>query len=313
MSEKDIIDLLKADLEHLDPQKVDFASAKINNILYTSKQKEAVNTIIKKILNQASDKLRAAMSRSIAENPYLDKVLAKGFALDIEEISAPFLSITPVLTDEDLIEILDDLSEEGLVAVASRPTVGSFLSSCLINKGCNKAAKRLIDNNGAKLSTTCLEDAMRLYSNDEEFLRTVLSRSDIVASITIKAIKHMAYLSSEEIWKKSPLDAEPSRKIARDAEYAVITEILENSDQKKQIQLLEVYKKSNDLSSLYLLYLSNNNKRTLLKMALLTILGVNPKNIPKYVKDEPAVRFHQIVSKLEIQSHIKDNIISSII
>lgn len=100
-------------------------------------------------------------------------------AHDQIEVARPLLEFSKVLSDDDLIEIVANLSEDHRVAVAGRKAMGERVGDAIVNHGAREAMLRLVQNTSSKMSASGLEALLTKAENDSEIVKDLRGRDDI--------------------------------------------------------------------------------------------------------------------------------------
>lgn len=150
--------LTKSDVERLlsDPSvesRVD-AAAKIATHYdaaadFGEQEKKLAEEIFSLMCRDAEERVRAALAANLKECPFLPHEIARTLADDVGSVATPMLTFSTVLTDEDLIEIVQSQGEDKQKAIASRPSVSPNVSDALIDTKNEAVVGTLVANDGA--------------------------------------------------------------------------------------------------------------------------------------------------------------------
>ena len=179
------------DLEKLKQQPSDDVKSQVARKIADSFNNEVMNRAemslsieIFRILTQdSSADVRAVLSESLKDNINLPRDVALRLASDEQEhVAMPILEYSYVLTEEDLVNIVQESKEIGkIVAVAKRDSVSAKLSRAIIGKNTGDAIKTLIGNSGARIED---EDLQKLIDEidppkGEDILEAMSSREGL--------------------------------------------------------------------------------------------------------------------------------------
>jgi uncharacterized protein (DUF2336 family) len=132
------------------------------------RERELIFDILARLINDMEMALRRVLSEHLAELTDVPRDLAKVLANDSIDVAFPILSMTPVLLDEDLIEIIHGRSVEHQMAVTVRPLISETLSDSLVEAGNEGVIRSLLMNPNAKLSAATIsylvEESRRVTS-----------------------------------------------------------------------------------------------------------------------------------------------------
>ena len=89
----------------------------------TDAELRSVQDIVRIMAQDVEEAVRAALSKSLRHSKRLPHDVALSLASDVESVALPILTHSPVLTDEDLVELIIRDSAVKQAAIAARPEV----------------------------------------------------------------------------------------------------------------------------------------------------------------------------------------------
>lgn len=95
------------------------------------------------------------------------------------EVARPLLEFSNVLSDDDLIDIISNRSEEHRVAIAGRAEVGERVGEAIVQHGETASVVRLVRNENAEFDRSTLEKLVERARRDAEIASDLRGRSDI--------------------------------------------------------------------------------------------------------------------------------------
>jgi len=100
-------------------------------------------------------------------------------ANDAIDVAAPLLEFSNVLSDDDLIDIVANRSEEHRIAIAGRPNVPERVGEAIVEHGGISSVVRLVRNPKAELGQATLERLVARASLETELVNDLRGRTDI--------------------------------------------------------------------------------------------------------------------------------------
>lgn len=100
-------------------------------------------------------------------------------ANDTYDVAAPLLEFSNVLSDDDLIDIVTNQTEEHRVAIAGRANVPERVGEAIAEHGEASSVVRLVRNENAELGPATLERLVQRASEDAEIMADLRGRTDI--------------------------------------------------------------------------------------------------------------------------------------
>lgn len=140
--------------------------------------------------------VRRAVAVSLSESIHVPHDLILRLANDVADVAAPVLQHSPVLTEEDLIEIVRSTREVvKLVHVAKRGSISVQLSDALIEVGEQKSIHTLFLNKGASISENTLSRNWETLSASPTLVETLVNRG----GLPIKIAEQLFAVVSDEL------------------------------------------------------------------------------------------------------------------
>jgi hypothetical protein len=100
-------------------------------------------------------------------------------ANDAIEVAQPLLEFSTVLSDDDLIDIISNQSEDHRVAIAGRASVNERVGEAIVDHGETASVKRLVRNANAEFDRATLEKLVARAARDIEIAADLRGRTDI--------------------------------------------------------------------------------------------------------------------------------------
>lgn len=141
------------------------------------------DAVLSTLAAQTAQDARAELSRRFANAPLAPRGLVMQLARDAIEVAAPILAQSGVLTEEDLIAIATEASEEHRRAMTARETVSERLSDVIVATGDDETLARLAANDGARLSRQAFETMTRRAETSPVLQAPIVNRADTPADL----------------------------------------------------------------------------------------------------------------------------------
>jgi hypothetical protein len=100
-------------------------------------------------------------------------------ANDTYDVAAPLLEFSNVLSDDDLIEIIETRGEEHRTAIAGRKSVPPRVGEAIVEHGGQSSVTRLVRNTNAELGRETIERLVQRAAQDETIAADLRGRADI--------------------------------------------------------------------------------------------------------------------------------------
>lgn len=166
--------------------------------LHRGKAYQLTDDILQLFSRDASKRVRLAFVRAIKSSRHLPPDVARQLARDDLEIATHILEANPVLNDDDLTAIIQELPETYALVIARRKPLSETITALLIeHKGTAKVVCRLIDNEEAALSEASLAWILAWSETNPLIAEHLQRRPNLPFEITQK---HVAALGQRLNW-----------------------------------------------------------------------------------------------------------------
>ncbi len=139
--------------------------------------------VVRAMANDMAVVVRAALAENLKQSSKLPHDIAMKLANDVEQVALPILEASNVLSEQDLIQLVQSAGENKQAAIARRDTVSENLSAAIIDKGGEKAVSTLVGNNGAKIQEQSYKQAIERFTDNETVQRKLVERDKLPVTI----------------------------------------------------------------------------------------------------------------------------------
>jgi uncharacterized protein (DUF2336 family) len=136
---------------------------------------EALAEIFIALTRSAEREIRQVLAQRLAKVEWAPAALVRMLAADEIEIARPVIAASPLLLDDDLIQLLTDCSIEHQIQVALRPNIGAAVARAIVAGGDPAVMTALATNRSARIETAAFADLVN-HSRQLAALRAPLTR-----------------------------------------------------------------------------------------------------------------------------------------
>lgn len=183
-------------------------------------------TILETLMRDSSIRVRRSLSDAVRHMFHVPHDIAVGLARDPERrVAAPVLRHSPVLSDDDLVDIVEDgAADWAHQAIASRDTVSERVSAALVDAGATPTVTRLLKNESADIGDPALEAIVDRAADVEAWHEALVKRPRLPLGLVRKIggfvkgpLKTVLAARNDKPEKASPKAAvkEPSKPAAK--------------------------------------------------------------------------------------------------
>lgn len=151
-----------------------------NSGLYTDNETKLANEIFRLLLRDTEMKVRLMMADALKSNMQVPHDIIWTLANDRNEVAAPILQFSHVLSEEDLVTIVRATREHPkLKAIAHRETLSKQVSHELVVKCDREVTRELLANRGAVLAETSMDIILEEFAGENSVLEELVLRGGL--------------------------------------------------------------------------------------------------------------------------------------
>lgn len=196
---------------------------------YTDKENWYFGEIIGDVAFKLETQIRAELAERLSGEATAPAELIRKLANDEISVARPVIEKSPVLSEDDLVQIAEHLGQDHLMAITKRPDISEVVSTVLVDRGNDEVVEGLLDNRTAAISRgSMVQIADRAEGSDR--LKTSLLRRP---ELPIEMVKDIISTVSKEIRGKI---LEEASGIDRERLEAVLDEITDEQEERAQVQ-----------------------------------------------------------------------------
>ena len=188
LTEEDIHRLVRGD----SPEERANATAKIcqriDRFELSPEDRESAQQILEMLASDTAVLVRQALAVTLRNSPKLPREIALRLAKDVDLVAVPVLKNSPMLTEEDLVELVLAGSESKQVAIAERATLSEGLTEVIALYGSKAAVEAAAGNDGAAFSDDAYAGVLKRFERDNGVKGALISRSTLPLHVTEKLI-----------------------------------------------------------------------------------------------------------------------------
>ena len=192
-------------------------------------QRALAGEILKVMAADAAELVRRAMAVTLRNSPVLPPDIANRLARDVESVSLPIISFSPVFSDADLAEIVRLGGPVRQMAVAKRPRLSSKIATLLVDQGSEEVVSTVCANDNARLSDAALQRALDRFGKSETVLSAIAYRTALPLAVTERLIDMVGDQLRDHILTHHGLSAERTLDLILGAKERATIDLVEQA------------------------------------------------------------------------------------
>ena len=298
----DVEALLKDDSTDSRIEVLDKISLQYNMQKFSLREREVAEQIFRLIMKDTQMQVREMLSQRICNNPDIPRDIALHLALDHDRVAVPIIEISEVLSDADLVKIIDssrDVSK--LLAISRRPSVSERVSDALVDTSYPNVISALLDNQKAEISERALAHIAESYTHEPQVIQSMVDRMRLPVTVVERLVAHVTESVAQELKKKYKLTDAQIRKETTGAREDVTLTLLSQEHDPAMIEaLVKQLMDEKRLTPSIVMTALCRGQRYFFVYAMAQLAHIPAKNVEKLITDKGGIGFRALYDRTEM-------------
>jgi uncharacterized protein (DUF2336 family) len=164
-----------------------------NTASFSPAELKLAEQIFRIMARDAEVRVREALSLNLKHNPLLPHDVAVALAKDVDSVALPVISVSEVLTPEDLVQIVKSQGTPSrLEAIAGRKEVDARVSAAIVDVGSENIVAKLLANPGAAFAEPTLHKVVDKFGGSAAIQAPLVHRNVLPVTIAERLVTHVA-------------------------------------------------------------------------------------------------------------------------
>lgn len=252
------------------------------------------------LLDDPSPLVRRAMSDVFASSQKAPPVVVQALAADQYDVARPLLESSPLLSDDDLIDLVAGGKADVQAAIAGRPLVSRALAAAVAEVGTAEACLILLENSDACIALFSVDRIVERFGHLAPIRENLLERDDIPMrmrqTLLSKLSKQLAGFVTARQW----LGADHAEDTAREACEKATVALAADTPYEEIGTLVAHLRQSGQLTAGMILRALLSGNVVLFEEALAELSGMPIDRVMSYLHDKNISGFRALYRKAEL-------------
>tara|TARA_R110002095_G_scaffold84398_1_gene73328 strand:- start:25358 stop:26479 length:1122 start_codon:yes stop_codon:yes gene_type:complete len=279
---------------------IEFAAEKL-----AGEDLELTSALIDYFVDDIDKAVRQTIAEAVKSCEFLSHKSAMKLALDAEEISLPVATYSPVLTDDDLWEILQSASNNKQTAIAGRPHLGIKSTGWIAQDGCYSAIKVCLKNETAIIGEAGYDNILGRFGDIDPIQRLLVHRPFLPAGFVTRMFDIISMEYKQILMDRNPVSESTSVRKIMNAREKALAKTLErrmtDHEQKKKCIALDREGRLTATLMLRMLIAGNNS---FFAAALGHASGISKKRVVSLTSGRGYLGFQRLYDRAELPPYL---------
>lgn len=249
------------------------------------------------LLDDSSPLVRRALAEAFASAEEAPRVVIDALAADQVDVALPILRHSPLLLDEDLVDLIATGQAEVQVAIANREPVERGLAAAIAEVGGAEACLALLENCNADIATFSLERMIERFGHLAPIRENLLVRDDLSMAMRQALLSKLSQTLAGFVAARQWMGLEHAEYATKEACEKATVALAADTPYEEVGALIQHLRQSSQLTAGMLLRALLSGNVVLFEEALAELSGMPIDRVSGYIHDRNISGFRALYRK----------------
>jgi uncharacterized protein (DUF2336 family) len=252
------------------------------------------------LLDDPSPLVRRAMAQVFASAQKAPRVVVQALAADQYDVAQPLLESSPLLSDDDLIELIANGNPNVQATIAGRPLVSRALAAAIAEVGSAEACLILLENSDASLALFSVDRIVERFGHLAPIRENLLQRDDIPTRMRQALLSKLSKTLAGFVTARQWLGSDHAEDAAREACEKATVALAADTPYEEIGALVAHLRDSGQLTAGMILRALLSGNVVLFEEALAELSGMPIDRVTSHIHDKNVSGFRALYCKAEL-------------
>jgi uncharacterized protein (DUF2336 family) len=252
------------------------------------------------LLDDPSPLVRRAMAQVFISSQKAPRVVVQALATDQYDVAQPLLEFSPLLSDDDLIELVATGKPDVQATIAGRPLLSRALAAAIAEVGTAEACLILLENSDACLALFSVDRIVERFGHLAPIRENLLQRDDIPMRMRQALLSKLSTTLANFVAERQWLGADHAEDAAREACEKATVALAADTPYEEIGTLVAHLRESGQLTAGMILRALLSGNVVLFEEALAELSGMPIDRVTSYIHDKNISGFRALYRKAEL-------------
>jgi len=249
------------------------------------------------MLDDPSPLVRRALAEVFASAQKAPLIVVHALAADQPDVAVPVLSRSPLLLEDDLIDLIATGHPDVQVAIASRALLPRSLAAAVAEVGSAEACLALLENYAAEIAPFSIDRIVERFGHLAPIRENLTDRADLPMATRQALLSKLSQTLAGFVAARQWLGAEHAEDAAREACEKATVALAAETPYEEFGSLMHHLRQSGQLTAGMILRALLSGNVVLFEEALAELSGMPLDRVTSYIHDKNISGFHALYSK----------------
>jgi uncharacterized protein (DUF2336 family) len=249
------------------------------------------------LLDDPSPLVRRALSDAFASADKAPRIVVHALASDQADVALPVLAHSPMLDEDDLVDLIGNGDEDVQAAIAGRSPLPRALAAAIAEVGSAEACLTLLENSNADIALFSVDRVVDRFGHLASIRENLLARDDLPMAMRQALLSKLSQMLAGFVAARQWLGPEHAEYAAKEACEKATVALAADTPYEEVGALLQHLRHSGQLTAGMILRALLSGNVVLFEEALAELSGVPIDRVSGYVHDKNISGFRALYRK----------------
>jgi uncharacterized protein (DUF2336 family) len=249
------------------------------------------------LLDDPSPLVRGALSQVFASAQKAPPIIVHALAADQPDVALPLLARSPLLSDEDLVDLFATGQSDAQIAIAGRVMLSRPLAAAIAEVGPAQACLALLENNDADIAPFSINRIVDRFGHLSAIRENLVGRADLPMAVRQALLAKLSQTLAGFVSARHWLGPEHAEYAAREACEKATLALAAETPYEEIGELMQHLRQSGQLTAGMILRALLSGNVVLFEEALAELSGMPLDRVTNYIHDKNISGFRALFVK----------------
>lgn len=260
--------------------------------------------IVRKLAGDLEQQVRQNLAEAVRQSVGLPHDVALKLAKDVSEVALPVISDSVVLTDGDLVSIVEEGDTDKQMAIANRDEVSEVVAGALVERGNEDVVVAVVSNPGAEIDEPSLGKALDRFGDSPRLQGPMVGRATLPVAVAERLVSLVSDKLKDELVRRHEISPDMATDLVLEGrERATLALISDDADAQKVEDLVREMARNGRLTDSILLRAACTGDLAFVAAGLAVRAKIAFRNADLLVHDDGANGLKSLALKAGMSEH----------
>ncbi|MFX4221030.1 MAG: DUF2336 domain-containing protein [Thalassobaculum sp.] len=201
-----------------------------------SAERDIALDIVRKLAGDIEQQVRRLLADAVRHAVGLPHDVALKLAKDVADVSLPIIRDSVVLTDGDLVSIVEEGDSDKQLAIAGRQEVSEVVAGALVERGNEDVVVAVVSNPGAALDEPSLGKALDRFGDSPRLQEPMVGRATLPVGVAERLVSMVSDKLKDELVSRHEISPDLATDLVLEGRERATLGLLSDNGRSRQVE-----------------------------------------------------------------------------